>query len=63
VTNRGIESEADGTVRLAIGAHDHGHGHWLDTGERTRGFVIVRWLDNPQAPDVTVRVLDGKALS
>jgi hypothetical protein len=63
VTNRGVEPEADGTVRLAIGAHDHGHGHWLDTGGRTRGFVIVRWLDNPQAPDVTVRVLDGKALS
>jgi hypothetical protein len=63
VTNRGIEPEADGTVRLAIGARDHGHGHWLDTGGRTRGFVTLRWLDNPQAPDVTVRVLDGKALS
>jgi len=62
VTNRGIEPEADGTVRLAIGARDHGHGHWLDTGGRTRGFVIVRWLDNPQAPDVTVRVLDGKVV-
>jgi len=49
-------------VRLAIGAHDSGHGHWLDTGGRTRGFVTVRWLDNPQAPEVDVRVLDGKAL-
>ena len=62
VTNRGIEPEADGTVRLAIGPRDNGHGHWLDTGGRTRGFVTVRWLDNPQAPEVDVRVLDGKAL-
>ena len=54
--------EADGTVRLAIGAHDSGHGHWLDTGGRTRGFVTVRWLDNPQAPEVDVQVMDGKAI-
>jgi hypothetical protein len=58
--NAGID--ADGIVRLAIGTSDHGHGHWLDTGGRTRGFVTLRWLDNPQAPDVTVRVLEGKAL-
>ena len=62
VTNRGIEPEADGTVRLAIGTHDSGHGHWLDTGGRTRGFVTVRWLDNPQAPEVDVQVMDGKAI-
>ena len=27
-----------------------GHGHWLDTGGRRRGFVVLRWLDNPDAP-------------
>ena len=23
--------------------------NWLDTGGRHRGFVIIRWLDNPDA--------------
>ena len=32
-------------------------GHWLDTGGRHRGFVILRWLDNPTAR----RAHDGRA--
>ena len=40
-------------VRIAIGAKDFGHGHWLDTGGRHRGFVVLRWLDNPDPPDVS----------
>jgi hypothetical protein len=58
VTNRGAQPEADGRVRIAISAQDFGVGHWLDTGGRHRGFVVVRWLDNPSAPDVTVSVLE-----
>jgi hypothetical protein len=58
VTNKGIEPGPDGRVRLTIGAEDHGDGYWLDTGGRKRGFIVVRWLDNPNAPDVTVRLLD-----
>lgn len=56
VTNRGIEPGADGLIRIAIGADDLGHGHWLDTGGRHRGFVILRWLDNLEPPDVRVSV-------
>jgi hypothetical protein len=56
VTNRGVTAGADGKIRIAIGANDFGHGHWLDTGGRRRGFVVLRWLDNPDAPDVTVSV-------
>jgi hypothetical protein len=59
VTDRGVAPAADGLVRIAIGAKDFGHGHWLDTGGRGRGFVVLRWLDNPAAPDVAVRVLRG----
>jgi hypothetical protein len=57
VTNKAIEPGADGLARIAIGANDSGHGHWLDTGGRQRGFVVFRWLDNPEPPkvDVTVR--------
>jgi len=62
VTNKGVTPDADGLVRLAIGAADHGLGHWLDTGGRRRGFIVVRWLDNPDAPEVTVRMLDREAL-
>jgi Protein of unknown function (DUF1214) len=56
VTNKAIEPDADGLVRIAIGANDSGHGHWLDTGGRQRGFVIFRWLDNPEPPKVGVTV-------
>jgi uncharacterized protein DUF1214 len=54
VTNKGVDADADGKVRIAIGAKDFGHGHWLDTGGHHRGFVVLRWLDNPAAPNVTV---------
>ncbi|ORV52130.1 hypothetical protein AWC05_21585 [Mycobacterium florentinum] len=60
VTNRGVQPDADGRVRIAISAQDFGFGHWLDTGGRHRGFVVVRWLDNPNAPDVKVSVREGR---
>ena len=56
VTNRAVHPDADGRVRIAISAQDYGFGHWLDTGGRHRGFVVLRWLDNPTPPDVTVSV-------
>jgi hypothetical protein len=56
VTNRAVRPDADGRVRIAISAEDFGFGHWLDTGGRHRGFVVVRWLDNPTPPDVAVSV-------
>lgn len=61
VTNKGVSPDADGKVRIAIGANDFGHGHWLDTGGRHRGFVVFRWLDNPDAPAVSVEVRTGEA--
>ncbi len=59
VTNRAVQPDTDGRVRIAISAQDFGFGHWLDTGGRHRGFVIVRWLDNPTPPDVKVSVREG----
>ncbi|MDF3340796.1 DUF1214 domain-containing protein [Mycolicibacterium septicum] len=56
VTDKGVSPGADGKVRIAIGGKDSGNGHWLDTGGRRRGFVVLRWLDNPAAPDVKVTV-------
>ncbi|ORW30109.1 hypothetical protein AWB91_22300 [Mycobacterium paraense] len=59
VTNRAVRPDADGRVRIAISAEDFGFGHWLDTGGRHRGFVVLRWLDNPSAPDVSVSVREA----
>lgn len=56
VTNRAVQAGPDGRVRIAISAEDFGLGHWLDTGGRHRGFIVLRWLDNPSAPDVQVSV-------
>jgi hypothetical protein len=63
VTNRGVQPDADGRVRIAISAEDFGFGHWLDTGGRHRGFVVLRWLDNPSPPDVRVSVRQREELT
>jgi hypothetical protein len=56
VTSSAVQPDGDGRVRIAISAADFGFGHWLDTGGRHRGFVVMRWLDNPKPPGVTVSV-------
>jgi hypothetical protein len=56
LTNAGAVAGADGTVRVVVSASDPGHPNWLDTGRRHRGFVLLRWLDNPDPPPVTTRV-------
>jgi hypothetical protein len=56
LTNAHAVAEANGTVRVVICARDPDHPNWLDTGQRHRGFVLLRWLDNPSAPTVTTRV-------
>ncbi len=61
VTNKGVTPDADGVVRIAVGANDFDHGHWLDTGGRHRGFIVFRWLDNPDPPKVSVTVRSGRA--
>ena len=56
VTNKGVRADADGHVRIAISGSDLGVGHWLDTGGRHRGFVVLRWLDNPEPPAITTSI-------
>jgi len=57
ITNAAAERESDGTVRVVLAASDPGVANWLDTGGRHRGFVTVRWLDNPDAPAVRTQVV------
>ena len=52
---------ADGEVRIVVSAAPPpsvaaGTSEWLDTGGRHRGFVCVRWLDNPVVPDIRTSV-------
>ncbi|MGD0882823.1 MAG: DUF1214 domain-containing protein [Acidimicrobiales bacterium] len=61
VTSAGASVRPDGTVRIVVAASpppsaDDGTTVWLDTGGRHRGFVVVRWLDNPAAPEVRTSV-------
>jgi hypothetical protein len=57
ITNAGVVARPDGTVRLVVAHRDPGATNWLDTGSRSRGFVTVRWLDNPSPPPVKTSVV------
>ncbi|BBY83690.1 hypothetical protein MPUL_48480 [Mycolicibacterium pulveris] len=57
-THASFQPRPDGTVRVVIAADDPGVPNWLDTGGRRRGFIVLRWLDNPDPPDVTVTLTD-----
>jgi hypothetical protein len=57
ITNAAAPVDADGKVRLVVAGRDPGTHTWLDTGGRHRGFVIVRWLDNPAAPALRTEVV------
>jgi hypothetical protein len=56
ITNAGAVAGPDGTVRIVVAATEPDVDNWLDTGGRHRGFVVVRWLDNPDPPAVTTNV-------
>jgi hypothetical protein len=61
MTHASAVPDGDGKVRVRIASEDPGSPNWLDTGGRHRGFVILRWLDNPEAPAVTTRVVAARA--
>jgi hypothetical protein len=66
VTNAGATREPDGTVRIVISALEPASPgdppmNWLDTGSRQRGFVVLRWLDNPSPPAVRTTVVQAAA--
>jgi hypothetical protein len=61
LTNAGAMRRDDGWVRIVISAADPRDGagatNWLDTGGRHRGFVVLRWLDNPSPPTVRATLI------
>jgi len=56
ITSAAAVRDDDGKVRIVAAATDPGVRNWIDTGGRHRGFVTVRWLDNPDPPIVATRV-------
>jgi hypothetical protein len=63
LTNAAAVADADGKVRIVAAATDPKVRNWIDTGGRHRGFVTVRWLDNPDPPSVTTRVMPVGAVA
>jgi len=57
ISNAGAEPLPDGRVRVVIAQRDPGTANWLDAGGRERGFMTIRWLDNPSAPPVETRLV------
>ena len=62
-TRSSFGPRADGTVRIVIAAADPGVPNWLATGGRQRGFIVLRWLDNPAAPKVDLSVIDTEEVT
>jgi hypothetical protein len=56
LNNRSAERAADGSWRLVIAPRDPGEPNWIDTGDRRRGYMIVRWVlaDDPPHPSCEV---------
>ncbi len=57
ITDAHAVRASNGMVNVIASATDPGVDNWIDTGGRHRGFVILRWLDNPAPPKVTLRVM------
>ena len=62
-TQAAFAPRADGTVRVVIAADGPGVPNWLDTGGRSRGFIVFRWLDNPDAPRVQLTLTPTKEVT
>lgn len=57
LTNASAAYDEDGKVRVVVAGENPGTPNWLDTGGRHRGFVTLRWLDRPEAPTLTTKVV------
>jgi hypothetical protein len=49
-------ADTAGSLQVVAASRNPGVSNWLDTGGRRRGFITLRWLDNPEPPPVTARV-------
>ena len=61
LNNHTAERSADGDWRLVISPRDPGVANWIDTGGRTEGYMIVRWVlaDHPPHPTCELVPIDS----
>jgi hypothetical protein len=62
ITNAAAVADAAGKVRVVVSETDPGVENWIDTGGRHRGWMTIRWLDHPEAPEVTTRLVPVREL-
>jgi hypothetical protein len=62
ITGAAAAADDDGHVRFVLAERDPGVPNWLDTGGRHRGWVILRWIDRPEAPALTTAVVPVASL-
>jgi hypothetical protein len=61
LNNHTAERSPDGDWRLVLAATDPGVPNWLNTGGRSEGYMIVRWVlaDRPPHPTCEIVPIDG----
>lgn len=63
LNNRSAERSPDGAWRVVISAEDPGVPNWLDTGGRSQGYMIVRWVLATAPSHPTCEVVQSSSLS
>lgn len=56
LNNQTIRHEPDGSFRVAIASSNPGYENWLDTGERSEGFMSFRWVPVGRPIEISTRV-------
>ena len=57
LNDRNAQRSEDGSWRLVIAAEDPGTANWIDTGGRTEGYMLVRWVLAENPPHPTARII------
>lgn len=60
LNNRRARRSDDGRWRLVIAPRDPGVANWIDTGGRTEGYMLVRWVltEGASPPDAEIVPID-----
>ena len=57
LNDQNAQRSEDGSWRMVIAAEDPGLPNWIDTGGRTEGYMLVRWVLAENPPHPTARII------
>lgn len=61
LNNRTAAREADGSVKIIIGAGNPGGGNWIDTRGHVEGMMMLRWSRTPlPVPAIESQVIESR---